>query len=127
MIISLHYGLQGYFPKGQKWPSCYDCLYLWGVSDNAMVVYMVIYRKDGNVVMIACICVCVCLMMRWLCQGVREYSTTLSLEDKLKVDLVIIGSVAVSRAGTLGVAHTHTHASLGSCMWLCTRVRDSMA
>jgi len=55
-------------------------------------------------------------IMRWLCQGVREYSTTLSLEDKLKVDLVIIGSVAVSRAGTLGVAHTHTHASLGSCI-----------
>ncbi|KAH3711249.1 hypothetical protein DPMN_070751 [Dreissena polymorpha] len=32
-------------------------------------------------------------------QGVREYSTTMSLEDKFKVDLVIVGSVAVSRAG----------------------------
>lgn len=32
-------------------------------------------------------------------QGVREYSSTLSLEDELKVNLVIIGSVAVSKTG----------------------------
>ncbi|XP_052764362.1 methenyltetrahydrofolate synthase domain-containing protein-like [Mya arenaria] len=32
-------------------------------------------------------------------QGVREYSSTMSLDEKLKVDLVIIGSVAVSRSG----------------------------
>ena len=29
-------------------------------------------------------------------QGVREYSKPISLEDKVKVDLVIMGSVAVS-------------------------------
>lgn len=32
-------------------------------------------------------------------QGVREYSKPISLEDKVKVDLVIVGSVAVSKSG----------------------------
>ena len=32
-------------------------------------------------------------------QGVREYSKPISLEDKVKIDLVIVGSVAVSKSG----------------------------
>ena len=32
-------------------------------------------------------------------QGVRQYSTPLGLDMKVKVDLVIIGSVAVSPSG----------------------------
>lgn len=32
-------------------------------------------------------------------QGVREHSETVSLDDKVKIDLVIVGSVAVSKSG----------------------------
>ncbi len=32
-------------------------------------------------------------------QGVREYSSPIGLEDKVKIDLVIVGSVAVSEKG----------------------------
>lgn len=33
------------------------------------------------------------------CQGVKENSKKIGLEDKVKIDLLVVGSVAVSRNG----------------------------
>lgn len=61
------------------------------------------------------LCSLTCIQLKhYFLKGIKDFSVPIGLDDKVQVDLVIVGSVAVSEKGKT----LHLRMNLVSCMFI---------